>query len=169
MPCQRGDRAADGLLQVFRHPPVVFLFEVAHGDDAGAGPDGEFLLRGGPADEGGGAVDAQEDEGGGPALGGRVPDVGVAVCRSQAISIGFFMISLTDCVANKMGKRKCSQCIPCEQVTIIPLPGAISTPVTVLSWPFNSSLSENLPPERLYSSTLLSRATARVERSAEKE
>ncbi|KFY74314.1 hypothetical protein V498_09990, partial [Pseudogymnoascus sp. VKM F-4517 (FW-2822)] len=73
------DGAADGLLDVLGYPPVVFFFEVADGDDAGAGADGEFGFRGRPAHEGCGAVDAQEDEGGFVAAGGGLPDEGVAV------------------------------------------------------------------------------------------
>lgn len=79
VPVERGDGAADGLLEVFGHPPVVFFFEVADRDQPGAGADGEFLLVGRPAHEGGGAIDAQKDEGGFPARGGLFPDVGVAV------------------------------------------------------------------------------------------
>lgn len=45
------------------HPPVVLLFEIANCDDGGAGANGELRFRGGPADEGSGAVDAEEDEG----------------------------------------------------------------------------------------------------------
>lgn len=73
------DGAADGLLDVLGHPPVVLLFEVAYGDEARAGADGELGLGGGPADAGCGAVDAEEDECGLPAFGGGLPDVGVAV------------------------------------------------------------------------------------------
>ena len=79
MPCNGRDGAADRLLDVLGHPPVVLLFEVADGDDAGAGADGEFGLGGGPAHEGRGAVDAQEDEGGLVSVRGRFPDEGVAV------------------------------------------------------------------------------------------
>ena len=80
MPGERGDGAADGFLQVFADPPVVFGLEVADCYYAGARADGEFRFRGRPADEGGGAVDAQEDEGGFPACRGGFPDVGIAVC-----------------------------------------------------------------------------------------
>lgn len=59
--------------------------------------------------------------------------------------------------------------LPCEHVTIMPLLSAMSTPVTVLSWPLSSSLRTNFEPDRLYNSTLLSRATAKVCRSDEKE
>ena len=80
MPGESGDGAADGLLEVFADPPVVFGLEIADCYDAGAGADGEFRFRGRPADEGGGAVDAEEDEGGFPACWGGFPDVGIAVC-----------------------------------------------------------------------------------------
>ena len=39
--------------------------------------------------------------------------------------------------------------IPWEQVTIRPVLGAMSTPVTSLSWPFSSSFKLNLFPLRL--------------------
>lgn len=79
VPGDGGDGGADGLLDVLRHPPVVFLLKVADGDEAGAGADSELGLGGGPADAGGGAVDAEEHEGGLPAFRRGLPDVGVAV------------------------------------------------------------------------------------------
>jgi hypothetical protein len=63
--CRHG--AADRLLQMFRHPPVVFLFKVADCNEPCAGADGELLLRGRPADERRGPVDAEEDQCGFPA------------------------------------------------------------------------------------------------------
>lgn len=50
-----------------------------------------------------------------------------------------------------------------------PLLGAISTLVTVLSCPLSSSLSLKALPTLPYNSTDVSRATAKVEWSAEKE
>lgn len=61
------------------YPPVVFLLEVADGDDAVAGANGELGFRGRPADEGGGAGDTEKYEGGLVAGGGGFPDEGVAV------------------------------------------------------------------------------------------
>ena len=58
MPGESGDGAADGFFEVFADPPVVFGLEVADCYYAGAGADGELHFGGGPADEGGGAVDA---------------------------------------------------------------------------------------------------------------
>lgn len=81
VPGQRCDGGADGLLEVLADPPVVFLFKIADGDDAGAGADGELCFGGGPADKGGGAVDTEEDEGGTPAGGGVFPDVGIAIWK----------------------------------------------------------------------------------------
>ena len=80
VPGESGDGAADGFLKVLADPPVVFGLEVADCYYAGARADGEFRFGGGPADEGSGAVDAQEDEGGFPACRGGFPDVGIAVC-----------------------------------------------------------------------------------------
>lgn len=47
--------------------------------------------------------------------------------------------------------------------------GAMSTLVTALSCPFNSSFSLNVSPTLVYSSMVVSRAMAKVWRSAEKE
>lgn len=47
--------------------------------------------------------------------------------------------------------------------------GAMSILVTVLSCPFNSSFNLKVSPDFLYSSMDVSRAMARVDRSAEKE
>ena len=58
MPSESGDGAADGFLEVFADPPVIFGLEVADCYHAGAGADGEFRFGRGPADEGSGAVDA---------------------------------------------------------------------------------------------------------------
>ena len=74
MPCHRRDGAANRLLDMFRNPPVVFLFEIADGDDAGTGTDSELRFGGGPANEGGGAVDTEEDECRFVACRGRLPD-----------------------------------------------------------------------------------------------
>lgn len=81
VPGDGGDGGPDRLLQVLGYPPVVFLLEVADGDDAVTGADGELGFRGRPADEGGGARDAEEHEGGLVAGGGGFPDEGVAVCE----------------------------------------------------------------------------------------
>jgi hypothetical protein len=64
MPVNTGDSAADGLLQVLRHPPVVLLFEVAYSDEAVARADGEFGLIGRPTNKSSSAVDAEKNEGG---------------------------------------------------------------------------------------------------------
>jgi hypothetical protein len=80
VPCNRVNCAADGFLQVLGHPPIVLLFEVADGDEAGTGASGELGLGGGPTDAGCGTVYAEEYERGFPACGGGFPDVGVAVC-----------------------------------------------------------------------------------------
>ena len=58
MPGNVGDGAADGLLQVFGHPPVILDLEVANRDDACAGADGELGLGWRPADTSRGPVDA---------------------------------------------------------------------------------------------------------------
>lgn len=44
MPVDGGHRRAQGLLDVFRDPPVVLLGEVTYGYDSVAGPHGEFIF-----------------------------------------------------------------------------------------------------------------------------
>ena len=60
-------------------PPVVLLLEVADSDQASAGTYGELSLGGRPADEGGGAVDAEQDEGGLPTGWRGLPDIGISI------------------------------------------------------------------------------------------
>ena len=79
MPVDGGDGTPDGLLQVLGDPPVVLLLEVADGDDAVTGTDGELGLGGGPAHESSGAGDSEEDEGGLVTGGRGFPDQCVAV------------------------------------------------------------------------------------------
>lgn len=100
MPSESCDGAADGFLEVLADPPVVFGLEVADCYYAGAGAYREFRFGGGPADEGGGAVDAEEDEGGFPACGGGFPDVGVAVC----CGVDKLLVSIPVCTV--MGLRR---------------------------------------------------------------
>lgn len=121
VPCQRRDGAANWLLQVLGNPPVVLLLEVADGDHASSRPDGELLLRGRPADKGGGTVDTEQHQSRLPARWGAFPDVGVSVYgtgREQHVSQ--LRIGLTEN-------------LPWEQVTIRPPLGAISTLVTSFS------------------------------------
>lgn len=51
MPGNAGDGAADRLLEVLGHPPVVLLLKVADGNDAVTGTDGEFGFRRRPANK----------------------------------------------------------------------------------------------------------------------
>ena len=64
---------------MFGNPPVVFLFEVANGDNSSTGADGEFLLRGRPSNVCGSAVNSEENECRLPTVGRLLPDVGIAV------------------------------------------------------------------------------------------
>lgn len=82
VPVQREDGSAERLLEVLRHPPVILLFEVTHGDDSGSRTDGEFRLIGRPANMGCRAVDAEENESGFPACGRRLPDKGITILRA---------------------------------------------------------------------------------------
>lgn len=87
MPGDGRNGAADRLLQMLGHPPVVLGFEVADGDSSGAGADGEFGLVGRPASAGSGTIEAQENERGLVASGGRFPDVGIAILKNVRRSI----------------------------------------------------------------------------------
>lgn len=86
MPRHGVDGGADRLLDMLGHPPVVLLFEIADCDDRGAATNGEFGLGGGPADKGGGAVDAQEDEGWFVAGRGGLPDECVTVWYTVSVN-----------------------------------------------------------------------------------
>jgi hypothetical protein len=79
VPSQGCDGATDRLLQVLRDPPVVLLLKVTDSDHSSTGADSELLLRGRPAHECCSTVDSEKDEGGLPARGGLLPDVGIAV------------------------------------------------------------------------------------------
>lgn len=133
MPCQSCDCATDGLLYVLGHPPVVLFLKIADCDQPSPRSNGELLLGRGPTDKSGGAVDTQKDKGGLPALRGGFPDVGISIYE-VGISNGTSTVI------------ECSSA-PWEQVTIMPLLGAISTLVTVLSWPLSSSWRTNLDPD----------------------
>lgn len=47
VPVQGGNCGADGLLDVFGHPPVVFLLKVAHRDEPCTRPHSKLVLCGG--------------------------------------------------------------------------------------------------------------------------
>ena len=79
MPVERSYSGADRLLQVLGHPPIILFFEIADGNEAGAGTDGELAFGGRPAHKRGGAVDTEEYESGLPAGGRGFPDVGIAI------------------------------------------------------------------------------------------
>lgn len=158
VPCKCCDGTPNGLLQMFRNPPIVLLLEVADGNNAGSRANGELLLGGRPADKSSGTVNSEKDQGRFPAGGGLLPDISIAVC-----------LSIVDLISSSSHGEFPSINVPCEQVTMRPLFGAISTLVTVFSWPFSSSLSVNLLPDDWYSSTLFSRATASVCLSDENE
>lgn len=87
MPCQCSNSTPDGLLQVLRDPPVVLLFEVANGDQASSGTDGEFLLRGGPSDKGCSTVDTEKDQCRLPARFSLLPNVSVTICGTNQVSL----------------------------------------------------------------------------------
>jgi len=57
MPIQSRDGGLDGLFDVFRHPPIVFLVEVKDGNHPRAGADGELVLLRRPFHASGGSVD----------------------------------------------------------------------------------------------------------------
>lgn len=61
VPVNAGNGAANGLLEVFGHPPIVLLLEIAHGDEAVTGANGELGLGGRPSNECGGTADSKQD------------------------------------------------------------------------------------------------------------
>ena len=82
MPGNTGDGAADRLLQVLGHPPVVLLLEVADSNDPVTGSDGKLVLGGRPAHESGGSADSKKDESWFIAFRGRFPNDSVTVLRA---------------------------------------------------------------------------------------
>lgn len=62
--------------------PVVFLLEVADGDEAGAAAHSELVLLRRPLDAASGAVDPEDDQGGLPRALLQGPHVGVTVCSA---------------------------------------------------------------------------------------
>ena len=63
MPCNSGYGAPDGLLEVFRDPPVILFLEVADSNYSSTGTDGEFGLGWRPAHKSSRAVDSKEYKG----------------------------------------------------------------------------------------------------------
>lgn len=61
------------------HSPVIFLFEVAHRDEAGTAAHSELVLFGRPLNTAGGAVDSQDDQGGLPCVPFQGPHIGITV------------------------------------------------------------------------------------------
>lgn len=62
MPSDACDGASDGLLEMFRHPPVVLFLEIANGNDTVTGADGELGFGRGPAHKGRSSADSQENQ-----------------------------------------------------------------------------------------------------------
>ena len=66
VPADAGDGAAEGLLQVLGHPPIVLLLKVADSSNPSTTADSELGLVGRPSHACSGSVDAEKDEGGAP-------------------------------------------------------------------------------------------------------
>lgn len=79
MPCKARDRAANGLLQVLRDPPVVLFLKVTDGDHAGSRTDSKLLLGWRPADARGRTVDSKKDQSRLPSREGSFPDIRIAI------------------------------------------------------------------------------------------
>ena len=86
MPRQRGDGAANGLLQMLGYPPVVFFLEIANGNDSGSRSDCEFLFRRRPSNEGSCTIDPKKHKCWLPPTGRLFPDVCVAVLDIEELS-----------------------------------------------------------------------------------
>lgn len=92
MPRQCRDGAADRLLQMLRHPPVILFLKIAHCDQACPGSDGEFLLRRRPPNKGCRSVDSEQDEGRLPAGRRGFPDIGVAIYDDGGDSVSMLLV-----------------------------------------------------------------------------
>jgi hypothetical protein len=79
VPVDAGNGAADGLLQVLRHPPIVLLLEVANCNKTVARADSKLGLGWGPTNKRGSAADSEQNESWFVALRGRLPHKCIAV------------------------------------------------------------------------------------------
>ena len=61
MPIQGSDGAPNGFLDMFGHPPIIFLLEITDGNEAGSRTHGELVLLWTPFDACGRPVDPQKD------------------------------------------------------------------------------------------------------------
>ena len=57
MPIQGSDSAPDGFLDVFGHPPIIFLLEITDRNEAGSGAHCKLVLLRTPFDACGRTVD----------------------------------------------------------------------------------------------------------------
>ena len=89
MPIQGGDGRPNGFLDVLGHPPIVFLLEIANGDQPGSRSNGEFVLLRTPFDASGSPVDPQQDQILLPgSIRKEVPDVSVAISGASHDPVG---------------------------------------------------------------------------------
>lgn len=79
MPGKGSDGAPNRLLQVFRDPPVVLLFEIADRNHTGSRTNGKFRLGRGPSHESRSPVNSEKDQCWLPTRGSLFPDIGVTV------------------------------------------------------------------------------------------
>lgn len=93
MPSKRCNRASNRLLEMFRNPPIVLFFKVAHGNNSGARSNGELLFRGRPANEGRSSVDTEQHEGRFPSRGGLFPNVSVPIYSVLPLDGGVYTLS----------------------------------------------------------------------------
>lgn len=90
MPCN-GEDGGFVLLDHLADPPVVFLLEIADGDELGAGSDGELVLVGAPLAADGRPVDTEQNQSGLPRVLGIFccgPNVGIPVLRAREDAVG---------------------------------------------------------------------------------
>lgn len=107
MPGNTGDSAANWLLQVLGNPPVILLLEIADGNDAVAGTDGELVLVGRPADEGSSTADTEEDEGRLVSSRRRLPDESIPVYSEELVLLDTVTGEREACLVSR---KRCDRC-----------------------------------------------------------
>jgi hypothetical protein len=73
------------LLDVLANPPIIFFFEIANGNNTGAGANSKFCFGRRPTYEGCGTVDTEENERRFVACWRGFPDKSIAVCKTLLV------------------------------------------------------------------------------------
>lgn len=118
--------------------PVVLLLKVADGDETSSAAQGELVLRRGPLDAGGGAVDTHQDQRGLPQAVLQRPHVGVAVGGTRHDAVG--LRGPVDSCAQGTDGEQPAAAPDCGTSTLEAVSPVIRPLCSVSSWIFTQSL-----------------------------